>query len=50
MVVLLKKRGRVIGDEPGNTDSDPDVSEKVLAMVERSDRAGGAGGGRAMRI
>jgi hypothetical protein len=36
-----------IVDVPRN---DPDTSQKVLAMVERSDRAGRTGGGRVVRI
>jgi RNA-directed DNA polymerase len=32
--VLLKKRGQVIGDEPGNTDKDPDASEKAVSKGE----------------
>jgi hypothetical protein len=32
--VLLKKRGQVIGDEPGNTDSDPGASEKAVSEGE----------------
>ena len=29
-----RKRGRVIGDEPGNTDCDPDTSEKAVSEGE----------------
>jgi hypothetical protein len=36
-----------IVDVPRN---DPDTSKKVLAVVERSDRAGRTGGGRVVRI
>jgi hypothetical protein len=36
--VLWKKQGEVIGDEPGNTDKDPDASEK--AVSESEGRAG----------
>ena len=36
-----------IADVPRN---DPDTSQKVLAMVERSDRAGRTGSGRVVRI
>ena len=29
--VVRLLRGKVIGDEPGNTDSDPDPSEKAVS-------------------
>jgi hypothetical protein len=31
---LLEKRGEVIGDESGNTNKDPDASEKALPKGE----------------
>jgi hypothetical protein len=32
--VLVKKQGKVIGDEPGNTIQDPDASEKPVSQSE----------------